>query len=115
MKYQQTKFKLKNMLQITLIGLGLPFIDTSPLKSNWNVGSIEFEFFKFSYANSETFILPLMPVVSHLLVKLTVSPNKQYLGIRLPITPVTISPLLIPIVILLFKRKKWIYYVKLKF
>jgi hypothetical protein len=41
-----------------------------------------------------------MPVVSQRDVKLTVSPKRQYLGILFPMTPVTISPQLIPIVIL---------------
>lgn len=51
------------------------------------------------YASSETLMRPFVPVVSVRLVKFTVFPNKQYLGILCPITPVTTSPEWIPIVI----------------
>lgn len=44
---------------------------------------------------------PGAPVVSVRLVIFTVLPNKQYLGILCPITPVTTSPECIPIVICL--------------
>lgn len=47
---------------------------------------------------------PMTPVVSVLLVKFTVLPNRQYLGILLPITPVTTSPECIPMVI--YKKTK---------
>lgn len=52
----------------------------------------------YLYAFSETLILPGTPVVSVRLVRFTVLPNKQYRGIRCPITPVTTSPLWMPMV-----------------
>ena len=46
----------------------------------------------YAYAYWDTLTRPVMPAVSVLLVKLTVLPNRQYLGILFPITPVTTSP-----------------------
>lgn len=45
-------------------------------------------------------ICPEIPVVSVLLVRLTVFPNRQNLGILFPITPVTASPEWMPMVTL---------------
>lgn len=53
----------------------------------------------YVYVSSLTLIRPAAPVVSVRLVKFTVFPNRQYLGIRFPITPVTTSPEWMPIVI----------------
>lgn len=55
--------------------------------------------FSYRYVYSDTFIFPFSPVVSVLLVRLTVFPNRQYRGILCPMTPVTTSPVCIPIVI----------------
>lgn len=57
------------------------------------------------YVYSDTLIFPFSPVVSVLLVRLTVFPKRQYRGIRWPMTPVTTSPVWIPIVI--WRRQSW--------
>lgn len=57
------------------------------------------------YVYSDTLIFPFSPVVSVLLVRLTVFPKRQYRGIRCPMTPVTTSPVWIPIVI--WRRQSW--------
>lgn len=59
----------------------------------------------YLYAESDTLMRPLTPFVSVLLVRFTVLPNKQYLGMRFPITPVITSPECIPIVIQNFYKK----------
>lgn len=50
----------------------------------------------YLYVSSVTLIFPFTPVVSVRLVRLTAFPNRQYLGIRCPITPPTTSPEWIP-------------------
>ena len=52
----------------------------------------------YLYVYSETLIFPGIPVVSQREDMFTVFPNKQYLGVSWPITPVTTSPVWMPIV-----------------
>lgn len=61
--------------------------------------SCKSDMFSYLYVYSDTFIFPFSPVVSVLLVRLTVFPKRQYRGILCPMTPVTTSPVCIPIVI----------------